>query len=156
MVRLGFLFTNIATLRSPFWQPFFSALSRLGWREGIEYAVEGRGSGGDPDRALAMARELVASRVNLLVATTTAGAIAAKRATSQIPIVSWLGYPVEAGLAQSLARPGSNVTGVTSYASPDVWGKFIELLREVRPGLRELGILWEYVQPVYPDGQIPL
>jgi putative ABC transport system substrate-binding protein len=152
MVRLGFLFNNIALLRTPFFQPFFSAFSRLGWREGIDYVVDGRGSDGDLDRAVAMARELVASHVNLIVATSTLSALAAKRATSQIPIVSWLGYPVEMGLAQSLARPGGNVTGVSTYASMEVWGKFIELLRELRPRLREVGVLWEYVPPGYPDG----
>ena len=156
VARIGFLVNNLAVLRAPFFQPFFSALAKLGWRETVEYTAEGRGSGGDPDRALAMARELVASRVDLLVTTTTAAAVAAKRATDQIPIVSWLGYPVEAGLAQSLARPGGNVTGVTSYASVNVWGKFIELLRELRPGLRELGILWEYAPPAYPDGPIAI
>ena len=151
VARLGFLLNNLDLLRAPFLQPFFSALTKLGWRETVDYTVDGRGSGGDPDRALAMARELVASRVDLLVATTNAGVRAAKRATSQIPIVGWFGYPVEAGFAQSLARPGGNVTGVTTYASAEVWGKFIELLREMRPGLRELGILWEYVPPQFPE-----
>ena len=155
-VPLGFLLNNLATLRTPYWQPLFSAFAKLGWREGADYFIEGRETRGDADRALAMARELVANRVSLLFTTSTGNALAAKRVTDTTPIVGWLGYPVEAGLVQSLARPGGNVTGVTNYASVEVWGKFIELLREIRPGLRELGVLWDYAAPAMPDGEVPL
>lgn len=156
MVRLGYLSSTLQTLRTPLWEPFFVALNKLGWREGVEYSLEARESRGDPERALAMAKELVAQRVDLLLAISGGAALAAKRATDRIPIVSWLGYPVEAGLAKSLARPGGNVTGVANYASADIWGKFIELLREMRPGLRALGVLWDYAPPGFPDGHVPL
>ena len=48
------------------------------------------------------------------------------------------------------------MTGVANYASGDVWGKFVELLHELKPGLRELGVLWDYVPPAFPDGLVPL
>jgi putative ABC transport system substrate-binding protein len=131
-------------------------LAKRGWREGVEYSLEARESLGDPERALAMAKELVAQRVDVLLAISGGAALAAKKATDRIPIVSWLGYPVEAGLAKSLAHPGGNVTGVANYASDGVWGKFIELLRELRPGMRTLGVLWDYAPPGFPDGHVPL
>lgn len=73
-----------------------------------------------------------------------------------VPIVTWCGYPVESGLAESLARPGGNVTGIANYANAEVWGKFVEFLRELRPGASDLGVLWDYAPPAFPDGLIPL
>jgi len=61
---------------------------------------------------------------------------------------------IEAGLAESLARPGKNVTGNATYAGVDIWGKLIELLREAKPGIRKVGILWSYVPPVFPAEEI--
>jgi putative ABC transport system substrate-binding protein len=132
------------------------ALSKRGWREGFEYSLDVREGHGDPTRYLELARELVQQRVDLVLAITTAPAVALKQASDKIPVVAWCGYPVEAGLAASLARPGGNVTGVASYAGADVWGKFPELLRELKPGIRELGLLWDYSPPAFPDGLIPL
>jgi putative ABC transport system substrate-binding protein len=153
--RIGFI-QPVLTLRMPFWQSFFDTLRERGWREGVDYALEVKETLGDPGRALQAARELVRQQVDLIVAISTAPAVAARRATDSIPIVTWCGYPVEAGLAASLARPGSNVTGVANYAGGEVWGKFVALLRELRPELRELGILWDYTPPAFPDGLIPL
>lgn len=146
MVRLGVL-TQVNTLRTPVWESFFLALSKRGWREGIDYSLEVKEGYGDPARYLELARELIQQPVDLVLAITTAPAVALKQVSDRIPVVAWCGYPVEAGLAASLARPGGNVTGVASYAGADVWGKFPELLRELKPGLRELGVLWDYVPP---------
>jgi len=154
-VRVGFL-VHSANLRNPFWKPFFAAMSRLGWREGVDYSIEIRDARGDPARALALARELAAQPVDLIVAISGGAALAASKATRRIPVVSWLGYPVEAGLAKSLAHPGGNVTGVANYAGTDVWAKSIELLRELRPGLGVLGVLWDYGPPAFPDGHVPI
>ena len=155
-VRLGFLTPAITNLRGPFWAPFHASLTKYGWREGIEFELVARESRGDPVRAEAFAREMVAEKVDLILAITTASAVAARRATRTIPIVTWCGYPVESGLAATLGRPGGNVTGVTNYAGNQVWGKFVELLQELKPGMRELGVLWDYAPPAFPDGQIPL
>jgi putative ABC transport system substrate-binding protein len=155
-VRIGFLSPALASLKEPFWAPLVASLAKYGWREDIEFSLVLKESRGDPARALAMAHELAAEKVDLILAITTACAFAARNATQRIPVVTWCGYPVESGLAESLARPGGNVTGVANYAGSQVWGKFGELLRELKPGLRELGVLWDYAPPGFPDGQIPL
>lgn len=153
--RIGFLSSGLGA-REPFWSPFFAELQKRGWREGDGYSLEPREYRGDPQRALALARELVALRVDLLLASSGGAAGAARAATTTVPVVALLGYPVEAGLAESLAHPGGNVTGVAVYGSTEVWGKFIELLRELEPGMRELGVLWDYAPPGFPDGHVPL
>jgi putative tryptophan/tyrosine transport system substrate-binding protein len=153
--RIGFI-QPVLALRMPFWQSFFDTLRERGWREGVEYVLELRETFGDPARALQAARELVRQRVDLIVAISTAPAVAARQVTDRVPVVTWCGYPVEAGLAASLSRPGGNVTGVANYAGGEVWGKFVALLRELRPELRQLGILWDYTPPAFPDGLVPL
>lgn len=155
MIRLGVL-AQVNTLRTPVWEPFFVELRKRGWREGVEYSLEVREGHGDPVRYLELARELIQTPVDLVLAVTTAPAVALKQVSDRVPVVALCGYPVEAGLAASLARPGGNVTGVAIYAGGDVWGKFPELLRELKPELRELGILWDYSPPAFPDGLVPL
>jgi len=154
--RIGFLSPALASFKGPFWAPLVASLVKYGWREDIEFSLVLRESRGDPARALAMARELAAEKVDLILAITTASAFAARKATQRIPVVTWCGYPVESGLAESLARPGGNVTGIANYAGSQVWEKFVELLRDLKPGMRELGVLWDYAPPGFPDGQIPL
>ncbi len=153
--KIGVL-TQVNTLRTPVWEPFFAELRKRGWREGVEYSLEVREGHGDPARYLDLARELIQKPVDLVLAVTTASAVALKQVSDRVPVVALCGYPVEAGLAASLARPGGNVTGVATYAGSDVWGKFPELLRELKPGLRELGLLWDYSPPAFPDGLVPL
>jgi|SRR5215813_4950179 len=92
---------------------------------------------------------------DLIVVPSTAFALAAHRLTKTIPIVMLSsGYPVEAGLADSLARPGKNVTGNTSYAGAEIWAKLIQLLLEVRPETRRVSVLWTYVPPAFPKEEI--
>lgn len=153
--RVGVIQTTL-TIRRPFWQPYFAALGERGWREGTHFTLELMETGGDPARAVRLAQELVAKKVDLLLAISTASAVAARKASDRVPVVTWCGYPVEAGIAASLARPGGNVTGVANYAGLEVWGKFIDLLRDLRPGMSELGVLWDYVPPAFPDGPIAL
>lgn len=153
-VRLGFLTTSLLTLRTPMWQPFFIMMEKRGWREGIDYVLLERETRGDPGRATELAKELVSEQVDLVLAIATASALAVRKVSSRIPIVTWCGYPVEAGLATGLARPGGNVTGVANYAGTGVWGKFVELLRELRPDLRQIAVLWDYAPPAFPDGPV--
>jgi putative ABC transport system substrate-binding protein len=78
-----------------------------------------------------------------------------QRVTSTVPIVMWTsGYPVEAGVAVSLARPGKNVTGMTIYAGTGIWGKLLELLRESKPTIKRVGVAWGYVPPTFPREEI--
>jgi putative ABC transport system substrate-binding protein len=72
-----------------------------------------------------------------------------------MPIVMWgSGYPVEAGLANSLARPGKNVTGVTSYSGTGIWGKLLQLLRDSNPSVNRVAAAWGYVPPAFPREEI--
>jgi hypothetical protein len=118
--------------------------------------VDIRYTQGNPDLAESLARELVTERVDVIVTGVTATAMAARRATKDVPIVMYIsGYPVEGGLADSLAKPGGNVTGMTLYAGGGVlFGKFVQLLRELRPSLRELGVFWGYAPPSYRLAQV--
>jgi putative ABC transport system substrate-binding protein len=153
-VRIGLLNTTTINLRTPSWKPFFAAMEERGWKENGNYSVLTGETRGDPERGARLAREMVDARVDVILAIATATALAARKATARMPIVTWCGYPVEAGLAESLSRPGGNVTGVANYAGADIWGKFVELLRELRPGLRRVGVLWDYAPPAFPDGPV--
>ena len=153
--RLGLL-TNLLPVPPVIMNPFSAAMRDRGWTEGSGFAIEQRGHAGDPARARELAMELAKMRVDAVLALSTTSAVALKQASEKVPVVTWCGDPVAAGLARSLARPGANFTGIANYASADVWGKFVELLREVRPSLRDLAILWDFVPPGFPDGPMML
>jgi putative ABC transport system substrate-binding protein len=120
---------------------FQQELERLGWSEGRNIAVERRWAEGHNERLAAMAAEFVRLNVDVIVTEATPPSLAAKQATSLVPIVFvGVGDPVGTGLVSSLAKPGGNVTG-TANQTQDLAGKRVELLREVVPGLRRLGIL---------------
>jgi putative ABC transport system substrate-binding protein len=116
-------------------------LRELGWVEGRTLAIEYRWADGRNERLAEIAAEFVRLKVNVIVTGGTLPAVAARQATSVIPIVfASAGDPVGTGLVASLARPGGNVTGL-SLQFTDLAGKRLELLRELLPGLRRLGIL---------------
>jgi putative ABC transport system substrate-binding protein len=152
-VRLGVLARADIGLRGPFWKPFFDSLAERGWREGVDYVLVSKDARNDPAKLRAVAKELIALDVDIVLAPTSAAALAARQASGSVPIVTWCGYPVEAGLAASLARPGGKITGVANYAGLEIWGKFIELLRELRPDMGSLGILWDYAPPAFPESE---
>jgi putative ABC transport system substrate-binding protein len=116
-------------------------LRELGWNEGSNIAFESRWADTHDERLTEMAAEFVRLKVDVIVAVGTQAAVAAKRATSTIPIVfPASGDPVGAGLVVSLARPGGNATG-SSLENIDLTSKRVALLREVVPGLRRLAIM---------------
>jgi putative tryptophan/tyrosine transport system substrate-binding protein len=120
---------------------FVQRLGERGWNEGRNVAIEYRWAGGHNERFAEIVADLVGLKVDVIVTQGTPAVLAAKQATSLIPVVFAIaGNPVANGLVASLARPGSNVTGLTNQ-SAELAGKRIELLREVRPGLRRLGIM---------------
>lgn len=142
--RIGILanYSPVTPGAAPTWAPFYAELASRGWIEGRSLTVEGRYAQGDPDRDAAYADELVAARVELIVATNSGAVAAARSATSTIPIVMVnVSHAVETGFVASLARPGGNVTGVTNQAG-DMQGKFLELLRSVRPETKKVGVIW--------------
>jgi putative ABC transport system substrate-binding protein len=127
---------------------FAQRLRELGWIEGRTIAVEYRWAEGRTERAVEIAAEFVQRRVDVIVTSGTGIVLAAKQATSVIPIVfAAAGDPVGTGLVTSLARPGGNVTGL-SLMSPDLLGKRLELLREVVPGLGRVAFLANVGNPL--------
>jgi len=138
--RLGYLSTG-GTLNSPYAEVLRQGLRDLGWVEGQNIVIEFRSSD-QFDRLPALATELVRLQVDVIVATPTPGALAAKNATATIPIVGIsLTDPVGLGLIPSLARPGGNVTGVSYSVGADIFGKDLELLREAIPKVRRVAVL---------------
>ncbi len=120
---------------------FMQRLRELGWIEGRTVAIEVRWAEGRAERAAEIAAEFIRLKVDVIVTSGTTPALAAKQATSAIPIVfAAAGDPVGTGLVASLARPGGNVTG-SSIQQTDLAGKRLELLRELIPDLRRLAIL---------------
>jgi ABC-type uncharacterized transport system substrate-binding protein len=121
--------------------PFVQRLRELGWTEGHTIAIEYRWGEGRPERYAEIAAEFVRLKVDVILAGGTEPAIAAKQATSVIPIIfPTAGDPVGSRLVASLARPGGNVTGLSNQGS-DLPAKRLELLREVLPGLRRLAVM---------------
>jgi putative tryptophan/tyrosine transport system substrate-binding protein len=120
---------------------FVQGLRQLGWIENRNVVIEYHGAEGRTERFAELAAEFARVKVDLIVAATTPAVIAAKQATSVIPIVFVaVNDPVGTGLVASLARPGGNVTGLSTQQS-DAVGKRLELLREVVPDLRRLAIM---------------
>jgi putative ABC transport system substrate-binding protein len=126
---------------------FKAGMRELGYVEGRDYRVEARFSANDFSRLPALAAELVALRVEVIVALTTSGAIAAQKITRDIPIVTNAGDPVGNGLAKSLSHPGGNVTGTTSVSS-ELYVKRLDLLRQLLPGVQRVGFLYNPNNPV--------
>lgn len=121
---------------------FMSGLRDLGYIDGQNITIERKFADGDVNKLRELAQELVKDHVDAIVAQATPAAFAASKVTSAIPIVGiGLAEPVEDGLASSLARPGSNVTG-TSFLGPELVSKRLQLLKEVVPGLSRAVVLW--------------
>jgi putative ABC transport system substrate-binding protein len=122
-------------------------LRELGYVEGQNFAFEFRSAEGKADRLPQLAAELARVPVDVIVATFTPCALAAKQATTTIPIVmAAVADPVGSGLVQSLARPDGNVTGFSNMAA-ETAGKSVELLRDMRPSLRRIAVLANPLDP---------
>jgi putative ABC transport system substrate-binding protein len=132
--------------RLEWWAAFRQQLRELGYVEGQNVAFEARFASGRFERLPALAQELVRLKVAVIVTSGTVAAQAAKRATSTIPIVMGTGSSEDMGLVASLARPGGNITGVTTVAV-GLTGKRFEILREVFPKMSRLAVLWHRDNP---------
>jgi putative ABC transport system substrate-binding protein len=120
--------------------PFREALGDLGYVEGKNIQIEVRSAEGQDARLPELATELVRSRVDVIVAVQTPAAHAAKNATRDIPIVVMAGDPIATGLISNLARPDGNLTGLSATAAEAV-AKSLELIAEIKPGARRIGVL---------------
>jgi putative ABC transport system substrate-binding protein len=130
-------------------QQIYAPLSELGWTEGKNLLIERRDANGRAELLRPFAEELVRLKVEIIVTSGTDATLAAKNATTSIPIVmSSVGDPVRTGIVASLARPGGNITGY-SIVGPDVDAKSLSLLRELLPGLQRIGVLENATNPYW-------
>ena len=141
IARIGYLVTNLASA-SHVHDAFRQGLRDLGYVEGRNVVIEYRDAEGKLERLPALAAELVALKVDVIVASSPPAALAAKQATRTLPIVfASSGDPVTSGLVTSLARPGGNVTGLSALTQ-ELVGKRLELLKQAVPGVSQVAVLW--------------
>jgi putative ABC transport system substrate-binding protein len=144
--RIGYLGPTLAA-NPHMVEAFLQGLRDLGYVEGRNVVIEYRSAEGKLERYPALVAELVALKVDVIFVPGTPAAVAAKQATRTLPIVfAAAADPVADGLVTSLARPGANVTGLSSF-SPDLVGKRLELLKQAVPGVSRVAVLWQ------PGGQ---
>jgi len=142
IAKIGYLFASTPAATAHNIEAFRQGLRELGYVEGKTFVLEARYAEGRFERLPELARELVGLKVNVIVTVTDVVIAAVKRETQTIPIVMVVSSdPVGTGFVASLARPGGNVTGLSSM-SPELSGKRLELLREVVPGLSRVAFLW--------------
>ena len=135
---------------TPIWDNFRQGLHKFGYIEGQNIDIEYRSSEGRQDRLAAAANDLANGSVDIIVISGSAAARAAQQATTTIPIVMIaIGDPVAAGLVQSLARPGGNITGNT-LLGPEMTAKRVELFRQIIPSISRLAFLWNHNNPSHP------
>ena len=140
--RIGYLDSSISSGSTVYLTAFRQELSKLGWIEGKNIAIEYRFAEGKRERVPELAADLVRLNVGVIVVVETQTALAAKSATSTVPIVMInVGDPVSAGLVASLARPGGNITGLSGL-SQQLITKRLEILKDAVPGLSHVGVLW--------------
>ena len=142
--RIGVL----ANSESTAWDAFRRGLRELGYVDGQHVALEWRWADGKADRYPALAAELVQSKVDIIVTSSTPATLAAKQATSTIAILMLnSAYPDKMGLVESLARPGGNITGFSNVA-PELAGKKLQLLKEMVPKVSRVAVLWNPANPL--------
>jgi putative ABC transport system substrate-binding protein len=144
---IGYLGATTAAAQNKSVPVFLQRLRELGWAESSNVIIEYRWAEGRNERAAEIATEFARLGVDVIVTSGAASVLAAKRATTSIPIVFTVASdPVGTGLVESLARPGGNVTGM-SYQGGDLSGKRLELAREIAPGLQRLGVIANIASP---------
>jgi ABC-type uncharacterized transport system substrate-binding protein len=140
--RIGWLGGPTRESAEPYVQAFQRGLKDLGWVEGQNMVIEWRFAGGRAERLPDLAAELARLQADVIVVPSTPTALAAKNATTTIPIVTVAVVdPVGLGLVASLARPGGNITGLTSFVAPEIAGKQLELLKETVPKVSRIAVL---------------
>ena len=140
--RIGYLSAPTRASVEQGLQAFLRTLRELGWIEGQNLVIEYRWADGNIERLPSLAAELVTQKVDLIVAPAGTAAMAARKATSTIPIVMiFPADPVGLGLVASVRRPGGNVIGTTSTPSPEIFGKQLQLLKEAVPRATRVAVL---------------
>jgi putative ABC transport system substrate-binding protein len=147
--RIGFMGNSTAALEANLVDAFREGLREHGYEEGRNIVIEYRWADGKYERFPALVAELIAANVEVIVTAGTPAALAMKKATTTVPLVMVaVGDPVGTGLVPSLARPGANLTGLSSVA-PDLEGKRLQLLREVVPALSHVAMFINSLNPFH-------
>jgi putative tryptophan/tyrosine transport system substrate-binding protein len=148
--RVGYLSTPTRESVEHGLAAFLRTLRELGWIEGQNLIIEYRWAEGNVERLPARAAELVRYKVDVIVAPAGSAALAAKNATSSIPIVMiFASDPVEMGLVASLRRPGGNITGTTFTPGPEIFGKQLQILKEAVPHASRVAVLSNPADPSF-------
>jgi putative ABC transport system substrate-binding protein len=148
--RIGYLEFGSAAPGTPHLEAFREGLRQLGWVEGQNIAIEVRDAKGKQDRLSELAVGLVNLKVDLIFASATPAALAAKQATTTIPIViGFVADPVGSGLVPRLAHPRGNITGWTHLAGLELNAKRLDILKEAIPGAIRIAALWNPANPIH-------
>jgi putative ABC transport system substrate-binding protein len=148
--RIGYLSTPTRESVERGLEAFLRKLRELGWVDGQNLSVEYRWAQGDVERLPDLAADLVRQKVDVIVAPAGSAALAAKNATSSIPIVMiFPSDPVETGLVASLREPGGNITGTTFTPGPEIFGRQLQILKESVPGISRVAILSNPADPSF-------
>ena len=148
VARIGYLTNDTVSVDLPRRNAFKQGLRDLGHIEGQTIIIEYRVGGGDRGKLPQLMADLVQLKVDVVFAFNTASIRAAKNATKEIPIVFAAHFPEELGVVASLARPGGNLTGLSLSVGPGIYGKQIELLKEIVPKLSRVGVLSNPSNPI--------
>jgi putative ABC transport system substrate-binding protein len=150
--RVGLVgLTGSTSMSLPPYQALRRRLAELGWVEGRNLVFESRWAEGQVQSLPKLIDDVVAAKPRVIYVLSSAAAVAAKRANLEIPVVfSHVTDPVASGVVTTLGRHGGNITGVT-YSVPETAGKLLQLLRELQPSMRRVGVVWTAGQP----GKLP-
>jgi putative ABC transport system substrate-binding protein len=146
--RIGFIEAGALSSNRHFLEAFRQGLRELGYVEGRNITVEDRWADGRSERFPALLTELIRLGVDVIVQASTPGAVAAKRATSTIPVVFWgVTDPVGLGLVASLGRPGGNLTGLALAVEEGFAGKWLEMFKQAVPAASQVAVMWNPEAP---------
>ena len=149
VTKIGFLMSGSATAMTRNFEAFTQVLRELGYIEGQHITLEQRYDEGRSERLPVLAAELVSLKIEVCVVNTNRVAEAVQQTTTPIPIVMTTAEePVHFGLAKSLARPGGTITGVAVMPGAEIYGKNLELLKELLPPGTPIGVLFNATAPV--------
>jgi putative tryptophan/tyrosine transport system substrate-binding protein len=137
--------TSIADMnesgRNPYYGALFKELRRLGYIEGVNLVVARYSGEGREEHYPELCREVVRTKPDVIVASSSRLVLAFQAATDAVPVVASMADPVPFGIVTNIARPGGNITGVSIEAGPEIWGKRVQILREVVPTASKVGFL---------------
>ena len=157
VMRLGFVHSQSPSTTNRGLPAFWERLRELGWTRGQNLIAEERWAEGHIDRLRPLMADMVGRKVDVIVTYSTPAAVAAKEATSTIPIVvESMGDPVGTGVAASLAHPGGNLTGLSLQMTEGIPGKWLELLQETVPGLLTVAVIGNPDTPLFGLVRRPL